>query len=161
MWQLGLALSVLCIGAALLRERCVFGVAATLLVNWTVNTVFVRVAGDVSPWGFFLATDYVSGVFVISGLAVICGRFTLASIIIALSYAAECVLHAAYGLSDHGAWATYRYWWATLYIAVGQMMFVFGWGAYELARRIGRARRRVPFDPARVARGSGASAKEQ
>jgi hypothetical protein len=61
-------------------------------------------------------------------------------------------VHAAYGLSDHGQWSAYRYWWSTFYIAVGQMMIVFGWGLYELARRYDRARRGVAPDMAGAAR---------
>lgn len=146
MWQLGLALSALCLGAAVLRDRCVFGVCAVLLANWLINTAFVFLGSDVNPWGFFLGVDYLSGVFAVAGIGLICGRFTFGSVAIGLSYAVECVIHAAYGLSDQGVWAQYRYWWATFSVAVGQMLFMLGWVAYELARRAVSARRRIPSD---------------
>lgn len=152
MWQLGLALALLTIGVALLRDRCLAGVAATLLANWTINTAMVRMTGDPASWGIFITTDYLSGVFVLVGLGLLCGRFTWGSVVIAMSYGLECIVHAAYGLSDHGIWATYRYWWTTFYIAVGQMMFVTGWGLYELARRYDRARRGMAPDVAGTAR---------
>lgn len=158
MWQLGLALALLSIGAALLRERCITGAALVLLANWTINSLFCRFSADPYPWGFFLASDYVSGVFVVAGLGMICQRFTFGSVVLALSYAAECVMHAAYGLSDHGAWAQYRYWWAIFWVAVGQMAFVVGWGIYEMARRYARARRSLAPDLAGAAhRGSAAT----
>lgn len=147
MWQLGLALAALCLGAAFIRDRCVLGVAATLLANWTINTVFAWATGEPASWGFFLGVDYASGIFALVGVGLICQRFTVGSIVIAISYAAECLMHAAYGLSDQGEWAQYRYWWATYYTAIAQLMFVFGWGAYEWARRSVRDRRRVSPRP--------------
>ena len=152
MWQLGLALSLLTIGAALLRDRCVFGTAAALLANWVVNTAIVRVTGEEYPWGAFMTVDWLTGVFVLVGLPLICGRFSPAPIIIGLSYGLECVVHAAFGLSAHDQWAKYRYWWTLNYVAVGQMMFVASWGAYELGRRRFRARRGLAPDAAGFAR---------
>lgn len=144
MWQMGLALLMLCGAAAVFRDRCIFGVSVVLLANWIANTAFVRATGDVDPWGIFLGVDYVSGVFTVAGIGFISGRFTFGSAAIALSYAVECIIHAAYGLSDQGPWAQYRYWWATFDIAVGQILFVLGWGIYERVRRATRARRRLP-----------------
>jgi hypothetical protein len=146
MWQVGLTLCVLCAGAAILRDRCIFGVSAALLANWIINTVMVRSTGDASTWGVFLTVDYLSGIFILLALPLLCGRFTAGAIVIALSYALECVVHASYGLSDHGAWAAYRYWWTTFYIALAQMLFVVGWGLFEIARRFYRARRGVAPD---------------
>jgi hypothetical protein len=153
MWQLGLLLSLLCVGAAVLRDRCVFGAAAALLVNWIVNTAAVWISGVDFPWGAFLTVDWLTGVFVLVGLPLICGRFTAGPVVIGLSYGLECILHAAFGLSDHGPWPEYRYWWTLYYIAIGQMLFVFGWGLYELGGRYHRARRRVAPDPSGAARG--------
>ncbi len=155
MWQLGLALCALCLGAAVLRDRCISCVSAVLLANWGVNTAFVHISGAVDPWGFFLGADYVSGLFAVAGVGLICHRFTLGAIVIALSYALECVIHAAYGLSGHGQAASDQYWWATFYVAVGQMMFVVGWGIYEMARRAVRARRGVSPHPSVVLSGLG------
>lgn len=147
MWQFGLALSALCIGAALLRDRCIFGAAATLLVNWVVNTLMVQHVTSVPSWGIFITTDYLSGVFLLVGLGLVCHRFTIGAVVLALSYGFECVIHAAYGLSEQGAWADYRYWWSLFFVAVGQMLFVIAWGLYELARGYLRDRGGVASSP--------------
>lgn len=155
MWEIGVALSALTIGVAVLRDRCLTGVALVLLTNWIANTAAVRISGDPNFWGFFLFADYLSGVLAAAGIGLLCQRFTVGGVVIGLSYALECVVHAAYGLSDHGTWAQRQYYWTTFYIAVGQMMFVGGWGIYELARRYDRARRGLsPDRPVRARRGA-------
>lgn len=120
-------------GAAFLRDRCVFGVACVLAANWCINTYIVNVMGG-SPWGWFILTDFTSGVLAMFGVSVLCERFSIGSIFIGVSYAVECIGHTAYGLSDHGVWAEYHYYWSLYYIALGQMLFVASWGLYGLAR---------------------------
>lgn len=146
MWELGLALSLLAIGSFLTGDRCVTAAALALLANWLLNTIVAWATDDPYPFGLFLGVDYLTGTFMLAGLSLVCGRIALVGIVLALTYALQCVLHAAYGLSDQGEWAQYRYWWALFYIAVGQMLIVFGWGAYELARRHLRSRGRLAPD---------------
>lgn len=152
MWQLGAGLAALTVVLGfltffrrLIPEGCVFCASAVLLVNWAVNTAGVHALGADFPWGFFLSADYVSGVFAIAGLRMLCGKFTIGGVAIGLSYALECIVHASFGYSDQGAWAQYRYWWTLYYIALGQALFILGWGIYELARnRAGTWRRLSP-----------------
>lgn len=145
MYGLPAVLSILALAAILRREPMIAATAGLLLANWGINTALVSITGDVSPWLVFMVVDYLAAI----------GLFALRetqwqSAIIAV-YAAELIVHAAFGASSGGAWPQYRYWWALFYLGWAQAVITGGWLACEMARDRLRARGRA--SPAVVAGG--------
>lgn len=146
MWQLGLALALLSVGAAFVRDRCILAVALALLANWALNTAIVEAAHEPFPWAFFIGSDYLTGMTVIAMSVIICDKVRTGAIAIAASYALQCLAHVSYSMSAQDGTAQYYYYWTLFYIAVAQGLLVFSWGLYELARRPARNSGSVPSD---------------
>jgi len=125
-------LALLILGLAL-DIKWLSGTAVVLLGNWLSEVAMVRGSGDQFPWLFFIVADY------LSAIVLICVGRNRWQIGIAVIYAAQIVCHAAFGISDQGAWAKYEYWHALTYTGWAQLAVVIGGGVYALHRRRGGA----------------------
>jgi hypothetical protein len=128
MLPLLLAYMTLLTFASLRRNGEQVGVSLALLANWLLSTAFVRSTGEDAPWLWFLTVDYLTGI-----VLWLMPRSRGNSLLMA-SYAVELLLHAAFGWSDQGGWARYRYWWALYYAAWAQVALVGAWSIYDAAR---------------------------
>lgn len=116
-------LSVLIVATALRQWRCAV-VSLVLLMNWTINTLFVQLSGDNYPWLVFATVDY-------------CAAMILVPItrswqrIVPVSYALELLMHVAYGVSNQELHEQYYCWWSLNYTAWGQICFVALWIGHD------------------------------
>jgi hypothetical protein len=121
--------------ALALRNRCLTLLSGALLLNWCINTGYVRYTGDELNFVVFYIVDMVTAV----GVLLSCPGSSR-SAAIGVTYLVELIAHVAYGFATKGIVANWFYWWALYDIAALQIALVGSFILYGGARMAFRRR---------------------